>query len=89
MTDRDINVLVPRDGSQRLTARIAYTGPLMAPVEGGKPIANLQLFRDDKQVLSIPLRTANAVAVGSLPKRALDAGLEYVSGLFRKYVLRS
>lgn len=89
LTDRSINVLVPRDGSQRLTARIAYTGPLMAPVAANQQVATLQLLRDNTEVLSVPLRTATAVPVGSLPKRALDAGLEYVSGLFRKYVLHS
>ena len=86
---KDIDVLVPRDGSERLSARIAYTGPLMAPVEADKPLADLKLFRGDKEILSTPLRTANFVGLGSLPKRALDAGLEYVESLFRKYVLRS
>ena len=89
VADKDIDVLVPRDGSARLSARIAYTGPLLAPVEADKPLADLKLFRGDKEVLSTPLRTANSVSLGSLPKRALDAGLEYFEGLFRKYVLRS
>ena len=89
ITDKTIDVLVPRDGGARLTARVAYRGPLVAPVEADKQLAELQLFRGDQEVLSVPLRTANAVPVGSLPKRALDAGLEYVGGLFRKYVSRS
>ena len=61
----------------------------MAPVEADKPLARLQLFRGDKEVLTMPLRTAAAVPVGSLSKRALDAGLQFVGDLFRKYVLRS
>ena len=89
VTDKAVNVLVPRDGGERLTGRVVYKGPLMAPVEADKQIADLKLFRGDTEVLSVPLRTANAVAVGSLPKRALDAGLEYVGGLFRKYVSHS
>ena len=88
-TPADITVLVPRDGSEKLTAKVAYTGPLMAPVEADKELARLQLFRGDKEVLSVPLRTATSVPVGSLSKRALDAGMEFVGGLFRKYVLRS
>ena len=88
-THTDITVLVPRDGGERLSAKVAYTGPLMAPVEADKELARLQLFRGDKEVLSVPLRTAAAVPVGSLSKRALDAGLEFVGSLFRKYVLRS
>ena len=89
MTPADITVLVPRDGSEKLTAKVAYTGPLMAPVEADKELARLQLFRGDKEVLSVPLRTATSVPVGSLSKRALDAGMEFVGDLFRKYVLRS
>ncbi len=89
VTDKAINVLIPREGGERLSARIAYRGPLMAPVEADKPLAELKLFRGEKEVLSVPLLTASAVPVGSLPKRALDAGLEYVGGLFRKYVTRS
>lgn len=88
-TPTDITVLVPRDGSEKLTAKVAYTGPLMAPVEADQELAKLQLFRGDKEVLSMPLRTAAAVPVGSLSKRAMDAGVEFVGNLFRKYVLRS
>lgn len=89
VTEKDIAVLVPRDASEKVTAKIVYTGPLLAPVEAGRPLADLKLYRGTTEVLSVPLQTANAVPVGSLPKRALDAGLEYVGGLFRKYVLRS
>ena len=88
-TPADVSVLVPRDGSEKLTAKIAYTGPLLAPVEADQPLARLQLFRGDKEVLSVPLRTATSVPVGSLSRRALDAGLEFFGDLFRKYVLRS
>lgn len=86
---KDIRVLVPREGSEKLSAKIAYTGPLLAPIEADKAAATLKLFRGTDEVLSVPLRTANAVPVGSLPKRAFDAGMQYVGDLFRKYVLRS
>ncbi len=89
VTDHDIKVLVPRDGSEKLSAKIAYIGPLLAPVEAGQPLAVLKLFRGATEVFTTPLRTKTAVARGSLPKRAFDAGLEYVGSLFRKYVLHS
>ena len=89
VTDHDIRVLVPRDGSEKLSAKIAYTGPLLAPVPADKPLAALKLYRGQTEVFSTPLLTKNAVVQGSLPKRALDAGLEYVGSLFRKYVLHS
>ena len=89
VTDKAIDVLVPREAGERLTARIAYKGPLMAPVAADATVGELKLLRGDREVLSTPLRTSRAVAVGSLPRRALDAGLEFVGGLFRKYVSHS
>ena len=89
VTTQDIRTLVPRDGSEKLTAKIVYTGPLMAPVQAGQPLASLRLYRGGAEVLSVPLRTAAAVDVGPLHKRAFDAGFSYLSDLFRRYVLRS
>ena len=85
---KEIRLLIPREGGDKLTARIAYQGPLAAPLGLDQPVADLKLYRGQAEVLSVPLRTAKAVAVGSLPRRALDAGLEYMTGLFRKYVLK-
>jgi serine-type D-Ala-D-Ala carboxypeptidase (penicillin-binding protein 5/6) len=39
-------------------------------------------------VLDLPLKTSAAMEQGSLPRRAMDAGLEYATVLFRKYVLK-
>ena len=89
IAQQPVNVLVPREASDRLTARIAYRGPLMAPVAANASVAELKLFLGEKEILSAPLRTSAAVDVGSLPKRALDAGLQFVADLFRKYVSRS
>ena len=35
-----IRVMMPRNGSERLVARIVYTGPVPAPVTRGRPSAN-------------------------------------------------
>jgi D-alanyl-D-alanine carboxypeptidase (penicillin-binding protein 5/6) len=86
---KDIRVLMPREPADRLSARIAYVGPLAAPISQDQPVATLKLLRGTTEVLNVPLRTGRAVAVGSLPRRALDAGLEYVTGLFRKYVMKT
>jgi D-alanyl-D-alanine carboxypeptidase (penicillin-binding protein 5/6) len=88
-TTSEVKVLTPRDGSERLTAKIVYVGPLRAPIEADKQVASLKLYRGPNEVLSVPLRTTATVGVGSLPKRALDAGLAYISDLVRKYVLHS
>ena len=89
VADRDIAVLVPRETGEKLVARIVYWGPLPAPVEAGRQIATLKLYRGDAEILSAPLRTAASVGTGSMPKRALDVGVGYLGSLFRKYVLHS
>jgi D-alanyl-D-alanine carboxypeptidase (penicillin-binding protein 5/6) len=89
VTEKEIRVLMPREGNERLSAKISYTGPLIAPVEAGQPTGALKLFRGSAEVLSVPLRTGKAVETGSLPRRAFDAGVEYMTDLFRKYVLKS
>jgi D-alanyl-D-alanine carboxypeptidase (penicillin-binding protein 5/6) len=89
VADRDIRVLIPRDSADKLTAHIAYMGPLSAPVTVGQSVGALKIMRGGTEVLSVPLKAGRAVAVGSLPSRALDAGLEYMTDLFRKYVLKS
>ena len=89
VADKDIVMLVPRDSTEKLSAKIVYAGPLMAPVEAGDTLAKLKLFRGTTEVLSVPLRTGAAVPVGTLSARAFDAGLSYFGDLFRKYVLRS
>ncbi|PNG24864.1 D-alanyl-D-alanine carboxypeptidase family protein [Methylocella silvestris] len=83
---REVKALVPRVGGEKFTGRIVYNGPLIAPVEAGKEVARLKIFRGSVEVLDLPLKTQEAVEVGSLPRRAMGAGLEYVGGLFRKYV---
>ena len=80
---------MPRGSDQRLSGKIVYTGPLMAPVEKGIEVARLNIYRGTTLALDLPLKTAQSVDVGSLPQRAADAGLELGIGLFRKYVLKN
>jgi D-alanyl-D-alanine carboxypeptidase (penicillin-binding protein 5/6) len=84
----EVRILVPRTSAGKFTGRIVYTGPLIAPVEAGREVARLRIFRGTEQILDLPLKTAAAVEVGVLPRRAMDAGLEYATGLFRKFVVK-
>ena len=84
-----VKVLVPRDLSEKLSGRIVYTGPLMAPVETGKEVARLQISRGGNQILDVPLKTAADVGPGTLQSRAMDAALQYAEGLFRTYILKA
>lgn len=79
-----VTVLVPRGGDEPLSGKIVYQGPLIAPVRQGKEVASLEITRGGAKVAAAPLITAEAVAEGSLPRRALDAGVELVTGLVRQ-----
>ena len=79
-----VRLLVPRGSGEALSGRITYAGPLPAPVAEGAEVARLHVSAGGNEILSVPLRTAAAVPVGSLPRRAFDAGLELGTTLIRQ-----
>lgn len=79
-----VNVLIPRGNQDRLSARIVYTGPLLAPVKAGDKVGVLKVGRGDIQALDIPLYAAADVPAGSLTQRATDAAVEYGGQLVRQ-----
>jgi serine-type D-Ala-D-Ala carboxypeptidase (penicillin-binding protein 5/6) len=81
--DGAIRVLVPRNNSEPLTARIVYTGPVPAPVSKGQPIGTLKVWRGDNLALEAPLRAAQDVGRGSMSQRAMDGATELMIGLLR------
>ncbi len=81
-----IKMLVPRTSGEKLTAKVTYSGPLIAPVEQGKEVGTLRVFRGQNVILEVPLLTANAVAAGTLTQRGLDAASELGLGLFRQMI---
>ena len=78
-----VKIMVPKSGGEKLIARIAYQGPVPAPITQGQPIGELRVWRDDKLVLQTPLKAAGSVGRGNMPGRALDAVTEMVIALFR------
>ncbi|MGO9132867.1 MAG: D-alanyl-D-alanine carboxypeptidase family protein [Methylovirgula sp.] len=89
VTTQAVKALVPRELTERITARIVYTGPLIAPVAAGQAVAQLQIYRGSTQIIEVPLQTAASVGKGSLTSRAMDASLTYIGDLLRKYVLKA
>ncbi|MBO0754838.1 MAG: D-alanyl-D-alanine carboxypeptidase [Bradyrhizobiaceae bacterium] len=83
-----ISLLVPRGATERILAKIVYTGPVPAPVTEGQPIGTLKVFRGENLSLEVPLKAAESVGTGSLSQRAFDAATELVIGLFRSGVSR-
>ncbi|MFT0892646.1 D-alanyl-D-alanine carboxypeptidase family protein [Pseudochelatococcus sp. G4_1912] len=79
-----VKVLVQRGSDERVSARIVYQGPVVAPVEKGVALGHLQVQRGSLQALDVPLQTAEAVAQGSLWQRAFDAVYEWGTGYVRR-----
>ncbi len=89
VSDRPIALFVARGESDKLVAKIVYTGPLAAPVEKGKDAGRLKIWRDDMLVVDAPLKTGAAVALGGLTRRAFDAGVELAGDAVRDAVRRA
>ena len=83
-----IRVMMPRNGSERLVARIVYNGPVPAPITRGQSIGKLKVWRAENLALEVPLQAADDVGKGSMSGRAVDAATELVIGLFRAGVNR-
>jgi D-alanyl-D-alanine carboxypeptidase (penicillin-binding protein 5/6) len=83
-----IKVLVPRDNSEPLRARIVYDGPLPAPIVKGQPVATLKVWRGDNLALEAPLQAAEDVGKGSMTQRAMDGATELIIGVLRAGVAK-
>ncbi|MBO9098466.1 MULTISPECIES: D-alanyl-D-alanine carboxypeptidase family protein [unclassified Rhizobium] len=71
-----VDVYVPVNNPDRLTARVIYRWPLAAPVASGQPAGILKVFSGTRVVREVPLFTDGDVAQGGLGRRALDALVE-------------
>jgi D-alanyl-D-alanine carboxypeptidase (penicillin-binding protein 5/6) len=81
-----IRLMIPRNATDRIIARIVYRGPVQAPVEKGQKIGVLKIWRGERIALETPLEAAESVDGGSLHRRAFDAASEWVGGLLRSGV---
>ena len=83
MSEKTVNVLVPRGNRDKLKGRVVYTGPVKAPVDKGRRVGKLLVLRDDQVIQETPLVAADAVGVGTLRQRAMDAVGELIVGWFK------
>jgi serine-type D-Ala-D-Ala carboxypeptidase (penicillin-binding protein 5/6) len=88
VTEHAIALFVPRGESDRVVAKIVYTGPLAAPVEPGLDAGRLKIWRGDMLVVDAPLKTGAAVPLGGLTRRAFDAGVELAGDAVRRALKR-
>jgi len=83
-----VKLLMPRTTSDKLSAKVFYSGPVRAPVEKGQPIGALKVSRGENVVLEVPLRAGEDIEGGKLHQRAFDAVGELVINVFRAGVDR-
>jgi D-alanyl-D-alanine carboxypeptidase (penicillin-binding protein 5/6) len=79
-----VNIMVQRNTSERIVARVIYTGPVPAPISQGQTIAKLRVSRGDIVALEIPLQAAESVEPGSMTSRAFDTVSELAVNLIRR-----
>jgi D-alanyl-D-alanine carboxypeptidase (penicillin-binding protein 5/6) len=84
-----VKIFVPHGSTERLLAKIVYTGPLEAPVAADSEVARLKIWRGTTLALDVPLKTKTAVGQGSLARRSMDAVLEWAQGWVRHLFTRS
>jgi len=88
VADGPVRVFIPKGNSEKMTGRIVYEGPLLAPLEAGKSVASLKIYRGSTLIVDQSLKTAESIEQGTNLQRAMDAGLELGIELFRTYVLK-
>jgi len=78
-----IKVMVPKNGSEKLIARIVYNGPVRAPIKEGQPVGVVRVWRGVNVAMEAPVYAAESVGSGSTMRRAIDGASELVIGMFR------
>ncbi len=78
-----MKVMVQKNGTDKLIARVVYNGPVRAPVEAGQQVGVVKVWRGANIAVEAPLYAAEAVAQGSTMRRAIDGASELVIGMFR------
>ena len=83
-----VQVMVQKNGSDKLIARIVYNGPVRAPIEPGQPIGVVKVWRGKEVAVETPIHATQAIGVGSTMRRAMDGALELVIGAVRSGAAR-
>ena len=78
-----IKVMLPKNGSEKLIARVVYSGPVRAPVAEGQPVGIVRVWRGANVAMEAPVYAAEAIGTGSTMRRAIDGASELVIGMFR------
>jgi len=83
ISPKPVEVMVQKNGTDKLIARVVYNGPVRAPVEAGQQIGVVRVWRGANIAMEAPVYAAESVGVGSTMRRAIDGASELVIGMFR------
>jgi D-alanyl-D-alanine carboxypeptidase (penicillin-binding protein 5/6) len=78
-----VKVMVQKNGTDKLIARVVYNGPVRAPVEAGQQVGVIKVWRGTNIAVEAPVYAAESIATGSTMRRAIDGASELVIGVFR------
>ena len=78
-----IAVLLPKEATEPVSARVVYQGPLEAPVAEGQQVGALKVWMGETLSQEAPLYAAAPVEEGTLSQRALGAIRELAIGWMR------
>jgi D-alanyl-D-alanine carboxypeptidase (penicillin-binding protein 5/6) len=78
-----IKVMVQKNGTDKLIARVVYNGPVRAPIEAGQRVGLVRVWRGANMAMEAPVYAAESVGQGSTMRRAIDGASELVIGMFR------
>jgi D-alanyl-D-alanine carboxypeptidase (penicillin-binding protein 5/6) len=78
-----IKVMVQKNGTDKLIARVVYNGPVRAPIEAGQPVGLVKVWRGANVAVEAPVYAAESVGKGSTLRRAIDGASELVISVFR------
>lgn len=75
-----LDILLPREGEDRVRARVVYDQPVATPVAAGDIIGQLLVERDGTIIQSTPLVAAETVETGNVLQRARAGFVELLLG---------
>jgi D-alanyl-D-alanine carboxypeptidase (penicillin-binding protein 5/6) len=78
-----IKVMVHKNGTDKLIARVVYNGPVRAPIQSGQKVGVVRVWRGANIAVDAPIYAAESVGQGSTVRRAIDGASELVIGMFR------
>ncbi len=78
-----VKVMVQKNGSDKLIARVVYSGPVRAPFEAGQRVGVVKVWRGANVAVETPVYATQSIGRGSTMRRAVDGVAELAIGLFR------